>query len=112
MPPRPPIPATTPRTPTLGSFAVYVLSRGQGVPAEARAAQRRIRELVEADQGRGVRVSVATTRIGIEGESKLCVQYEDAEAGELAFGRATAVAEGVDLIRVERDPCGAGASEQ
>src|SRR2546421_10404028 len=52
------------------SFAVYALSRGSGVPPTAREALRKVQALVEKDQKRGIGVTIETTRIGIEGETR------------------------------------------
>jgi hypothetical protein len=87
------------------SFAIYALSRGKGVPPEAREALRRVRELVETDQSRGVTVSVETTRIGIEGETRVCVDYKDPEDGTRAYERAKVIVKGVDLVNLVAEPC-------
>lgn len=87
------------------TFAVYFLSRGSGVPAAARAAQEQVQSLVDGDRERGVSVSVETKRIGIEGERRLCVTYENAGDGSRALERVRAVVAGVDLVRVVEEPC-------
>ena len=88
------------------TFTVSALSRGKGVPPEARQAQRNVRELVERDQAAGISVSVSTTRLGLEGETRLCVEYADPVAGARSYERAKAMEEGVDLFRVRSEPCG------
>jgi hypothetical protein len=93
------------------SFAVYTLSRGTGVPPEARAAQQEIQKLVEADRDRGLVVRIETTRIGIEGERRLCVTYKDPRNGARALERARAIVKGVALINVEKEPCTQPASK-
>jgi len=87
------------------SFAVYILSRGTGVPPEARAAQLKVQKLAEADRDRGLTVSIETTRIGIEGERRLCVTYKDSRNGARAFERARAIVKGVDLVNLVAEPC-------
>jgi hypothetical protein len=87
------------------SFAVYTLSRAKGVPPEAREAQLKIQKLAEADRDRGLSVSIETTRIGIEGETRLCIGYKDARNGARAFERARAIVKGVDLINLVAEPC-------
>lgn len=96
----PPVPMTSTH-----SFAISGLSRGKGVPPEAREALRQVRELVEADQNRGVSVSVETTRIGIEGETRVCVEYKDPEDGTRAYERAKVIVKGVDLVNLVAEPC-------
>jgi hypothetical protein len=87
------------------TFSVYALSRGSGVPAEARAAQQKVQALVEADRKRGVRVSVEATVIGIEGERRLCVTYDNPQEGAQALARARAIVNGIDLVNLVEEPC-------
>ena len=87
------------------TFSVYALSRGKGVPPEARASQQKVQEMVDADRQRGVRVTVEATRIGIEGERRLCVTYENSRDGARALERVRAVVKGVDLVNVVEEPC-------
>jgi hypothetical protein len=87
------------------SFAVYSLSRGKGVPPEAREALEQVTNLVESDRKRGVRLTVETTRIGLEGEKRMCVEYEDPRDGARAWERASAIVKGVDLVNLVAEPC-------
>ena len=87
------------------SFALYVLSRGKGVPAEAREALGKVRDLAEADRERGIAVRIQTKRIGLEGEKRLCFEYEDEMKARRLFDRATALVSGVDLARVVVETC-------
>jgi hypothetical protein len=81
------------------------LSRGKGVPQGAREALRTVREAAEADRARGLRVHVATARLGLEGETRLCVEYADPAAGGRAYERAQALAKGVELVNLVAGPC-------
>ena len=110
--PPPAAPPTKPQPPRGGrgeegvrSFAVYTLSRGSGVPAAAREAQQKVQELVEFDRGRGVVVTVQGTRIGIEGERRLCLTYADPQEAARALERVRAMVQGVDLVNVVVEPC-------
>jgi hypothetical protein len=87
------------------SFAVYTLSRGRGVPPAAREAEQQVQKLAEADRERGVRVTIETTRIGIEGERRLCVTYENAQDGTRALERARAIVKGVELVNLVEESC-------
>ena len=87
------------------SFAVYTLSRGAGVPAEAEEAQLKVQKLAEADRKRGMTVSIETTRIGIEGERRLCIAYQDSSNGARALARARAILKGVGLVNLVVEPC-------
>jgi len=98
-------PSGTGTTSPFRSFAVYALSRAKGVPPEAREALRKVRELVEGDRRRGLGVKVETSRIGIEGETRVCAEYEDPKDAGRAFARARAVVKGVDLVNLVVEPC-------
>ena len=88
------------------SFALYTLSRGRGVPDEAREALANVRALLEEQQREGVAMTLGTTRIGLEGERKLCVEFEEQAAGGAAFQRAEEIVGGVDLVNLVVEPCG------
>jgi hypothetical protein len=87
------------------SFAVYALSRGAGVPSEARRALEEVRERVDADRRDGVVVRSRRTRIGLEGETRLCVEYEDPEPAQRALARARDIVKDVDLVNLVVEPC-------
>lgn len=109
--PKPQPPRSAARAP-IKSFAVYALSRGKGVPPEAREALRKVVELAEEDQRRGVKVTVTTTRIGIEGETRVCIAYEDPQEGARAYERARAIVKNVDLVNLAVEPCGEAANNK
>lgn len=94
-----------PAAPDPRSFAVYALSRGGGVPPEARRALEEVQQQVDEDRRDGAVVQSRRTRIGLEGETRLCVEYEDAEAAKKALGRARATVEDVDLVNLVVEPC-------
>jgi len=104
-------PARDNAAPGVRGFAVYALSRGKGVPPEARAALEKIERILESDRQQGVSVTVHKTRIGIEGESKLCAEYDDPHAGARAHERAQEIARGVDLLNLAIEPCAASTEQ-
>ena len=87
------------------SFAVYALSRGKGVPPEAREALRRVDELVDGDRRRGIGVRTRRTRVGLEGETRLCVEYACAADARRALEQVEKIVEDVDLVNLVRGPC-------
>jgi hypothetical protein len=87
------------------SFAVSALSRGKGVPPEAREALKRVEAIPARDRARGIAVRWSRDRYGIEGETKLCVLYEEREPAQAALAEVRKIVEGVDLIRLEIAPC-------
>jgi hypothetical protein len=104
----PPAPERAPVT----SFAVYALSRGKGVPPEAREAQQRVVALAEESRKRGVKVTVTTTRIGIEGETRVCFAYEDPKDGARDYERARDLVKDVDLVNLKVESCGDAANNK
>jgi hypothetical protein len=87
------------------SFTLYVLSRGKGVPDEAWEALGRVRALAETDREKGIAVTIQVKRIGLEGERRLCIEYEDEEKAQRTYDRAKALVEGVDLARLAIETC-------
>jgi len=108
--PAPPPAATPPSTGARGervtrAFQLSILSRGSGVPVAAKEAAQQVQKLVDADRARGLQVTVETTRIGIEGERRMCVTYESAPDGDRMFRRVRALVKGVDLVNLVEGPC-------
>lgn len=87
------------------SFAVFALSRGKGVPAEARDVLRKVTELVEADKRRGVGVESRRTRVGLEGETKLCVEYRERADARRALEQVEKLVKDVDLVNLVPGRC-------
>ena len=64
------------------TFAVCTSCRGAAACRPTLVTRRQqVQKLVDADRARGIRVSVETKRIGIEGERRMCVTYESAREG-------------------------------
>jgi hypothetical protein len=87
------------------SLAVYVLSRGAGIPDEAYQAYLSARDRLEnlRDQNRISRLT--ETRIGIEGERKLCALFEEASDAR-EFCRTTCEEmDDVPLINLKIEHC-------
>jgi len=64
-----------------------------------------VQELVDEDRRDGAVVQSRRTRIGLEGETRLCVEYEDVEAAKRALERARATVRDVDLVNLIVEPC-------
>lgn len=90
---------------TPSTFGVYALSRGKGVPAEARQALEAVAGLVDEDLARGIAVKSERSRIGIEGETRLCVAYENAADAAEALERIRKIVADVDLVNLEFEDC-------
>jgi hypothetical protein len=91
--------------PDVTSFAVFALSRGKGVPPEARDVLRKVAEMAEADERRGVRVVTRRTRIGLEGETRLCVEYQSAADARRGLEQVEKIVKDVDLVNLVPGPC-------
>jgi hypothetical protein len=99
--------STAPRSaPDVTSFAVFALSRGKGVPPEARDVLRKVAEMADADERRGVRVETRRTRIGLEGETRLCVEYQSAADARRGLEQVEKIVKDVDLVNLVPGPCG------
>ncbi len=97
-------PTPTPAVP-FTSFAVFALSRGKGVPPAAREVMLKVTELVDAEKRRGVRVEARRTRIGLEGETKLCLEYQNAADARVAHEQIDKLVKDVDLVNLVPGPC-------
>jgi hypothetical protein len=86
-------------------FAIYALSRGKGVPEPTRGALRKARTLLEGATRRGEVIRVKETRIGLEGETRLCVEAKDVAAARALLRDLRAIAENVELFNVVVEPC-------
>jgi hypothetical protein len=87
------------------TLAVSALSRGKGVPAPTKAALAEIRVVLGQAQADGRVVAMASKRIGLEGETRTCVEFRDADAAAAMTARVRALAHGVDLLNVVEEPC-------
>ncbi|MGH6628757.1 MAG: hypothetical protein ACREB3_03390, partial [Burkholderiales bacterium] len=86
-------------------FALYALSRGKGVPEPTRNALERAHTLLEDAKQRGEVVALKQTRIGLEGETRLCVEAKDSAAARKLQREVRAIAEKVELFNVVEEPC-------
>jgi hypothetical protein len=87
------------------SFSLYVLSRGSGVPESASQALQRFRDLLKTYENEGVSVRTSETRIGLEGERRICAEFEEKDAADEAWRRAETIVAGVDLVNLKAEPC-------
>jgi hypothetical protein len=86
-------------------FAVYALSRGNGVPDAARSAIKWTRALALSARKSGSVVTLQSTTIGLEGETRLCLSFEDANLGQSILEGVRAHTKGVDLFSVKVESC-------
>jgi hypothetical protein len=96
---------TQPADASTAEFALYALSRGKGVPEPTRGAFRKAHTLLEGAKKRGEVKSLKETRIGLEGETRLCVEAKDIAAARTLLGEVRTIAEKVELFNVVVEPC-------
>lgn len=87
------------------SFAIYTLSRGKGVPEAARTLLNKSVELINALKQKGHAINTTTTRIGLEGESRFCVEFADTKLAKTTLQQVQTLAQGIDLINVVEESC-------
>lgn len=105
-------PTPSPTLPVAGAkdaapirITIDALSRGKGVPAEAREALKQIRALLERQQAAAAVTAMQYQRIGLEGESRLCVEFRNASDAQAALAEIRKIAADVDLLNVVEAPC-------
>jgi hypothetical protein len=86
-------------------IAVYALSRGKGVPEPTRAAFGKALTLVDEAKRRGKVLKATQTRIGLEGEKRLCLEAKDVATARTLLLELRVIAEGVELFNVVVEPC-------
>ena len=86
-------------------FSLYMLSRGKGVPEPTREAFEKANTLLEESRQRGDVLSMSRTRIGLEGETRLCVRAKDAAASRALQEQVRSITGDAELFDVVEEPC-------
>lgn len=89
----------------LRSFALYVLSRGKGVSDRGRKALADFRKMLRNMNGKGQVAEVSETRIGIEGETKICARFGSAELAAKAWIDMRRSLADADLVELKAEKC-------
>jgi hypothetical protein len=87
------------------SFSVYALSRGKGVPDEARRVLDRARQILKQGQEQGEVKRLVDRRIGLEGETRLCAEFADETVADRFFHQLDRLSLGVDLVNTTKESC-------
>ena len=87
------------------SVSIYALSRGTGVPEEARKVLDEARILLKKAEDQGTVTRIIDRRIGLEGETQLCAEFRDAASSREIVSHIRNISEGVDLINVKVESC-------
>lgn len=87
------------------SFSVYALSRGKGVPDEARQVLAHARQIFKQGQEQGEVKRLVDRRIGLEGETRLCAEFADEQAADRYFEQLRRRSLDVDLVNIKKETC-------
>ena len=94
-----------PKVSVSSSFSVYALSRGKGVPDEARRVLDRARQILKQGQEQGEVKRLVDRRIGLEGGTRLCAEFADDPAADRFFNQLHRLSLGVDLVNIKKKTC-------
>lgn len=103
--PPPPQPAPVQERSEPVSLAIYILSRGRGVPERTRAVYQEIQALLKEQQATSLITNLSTRRIGLEGETRLCAEFRDRTEARATLEKIRKLAAGVELLNVVEEPC-------
>jgi hypothetical protein len=87
------------------SFALYALSQGRGLTEAGHRALVEFRDLLRNLKASGQVIQVVESRIGIEGETKICAKFATGQLAEQAWTQMiTFVREG-NLVQLKSEEC-------
>jgi hypothetical protein len=89
----------------LQSFAFYALSRGKGLSEEGRKVLEDFRELLRGMKAEGQVVEVSDSRIGLEGETRICAKFASSDLAEKVWMQMRRLSVGVDLVQLKAEKC-------
>jgi hypothetical protein len=91
--------------PMAWGVSVYALSRGKGVPDEARQVLDQARQELKNGQEQGEVTRLIERRIGLEGETRLCAEFVNEAVAERFFLQLNQLSYGVELVNIHRGMC-------
>jgi hypothetical protein len=89
----------------LQSFAFYALSRGKGLSEKGRQVLEDFRELLRGMKAEGQVVEVSDSRIGLEGETRICAKFASSDLAGKAWMQMQRLSAGVDLVQLKPEKC-------
>ncbi|MDA9476874.1 hypothetical protein XI03_20765 [Bradyrhizobium sp. CCBAU 65884] len=89
----------------LQSFALYALSRGKGLSDDGRRALEGFRQLLREMKAEGQVVEVSDTRIGLEGETRVCAKFASSDLAGKAWMQMQRLSAGADLVHLKPEKC-------
>jgi hypothetical protein len=106
-PAAPAVPATQPRDRADDEIqiVIYAMSKGQGVPEATRAVRDKARTELQRLRAERRVLDINETRIGIEGERRICATFATREDAEATVAKLRSMSEGVELFNIAVEPC-------
>jgi hypothetical protein len=89
----------------LQGFALYALSRGRGLSESGQKAIADFRELLRNMKAEGQVIEVSDTRIGIEGETRICASFTSPELAGKAWMQMQRSLVAADLVQLKPEKC-------
>ncbi|MGH2745390.1 MAG: hypothetical protein ACRDLY_12310 [Thermoleophilaceae bacterium] len=87
------------------AVTVYALSKGKGVPPATRETFKKARALLQDLHREDRVVRIDETRIGLEGEVRLCAEFTDERTARETIERLRESSRDVELLNVVEEPC-------
>ncbi len=84
---------------------MYALSRGKGVPEQARKVLDQARQVLKEGQDQGKVKRLVDQRIGLEGETQLCAEFSDEQSADRFFDELHYFSREVDLVDMKKEAC-------
>jgi hypothetical protein len=89
----------------LQSFALYVLSRGRGISESGQKAIADFRALLRNMKAEGLVVDVSDTRIGLEGETRICARFASPELAGKVWIQMSRSLVAAELVQLKAEKC-------
>ena len=89
------------------SIEILTLSRGRGVPETTFIAFQEILALANTALESGTATSIRQEKIGLEGETRLCIVFRDNQALASIDNQIRRLATNIDLLQVKHNHCSA-----
>jgi hypothetical protein len=87
------------------SFALYALSRGSGLSERGQRVLTEFRDLLSRMKAEGKVIQISDTRIGIEGETRICAKFSTGELAAQVWMITAMSIRGADLVQLKAEGC-------
>ncbi len=86
-------------------LTIDALSIGRGVPEPTLKAYRRIKRVLEQGRDEGMALTIREKRIGLEGETRMCIEFEKQQDMHAMMDKIKPLTTGIELLNVETKRC-------